>query len=355
MKTLRNIYLKICSIENLSEAISRSAKGKRHRREVKRVLHNPLTAAYKIHELLTSGNYKPCGFKKFMRRDGSTGKLREIIKIQYFPDQIIHWAIILQIRDKIIKSSYVYSCGCMPNRGVHYGKNRIARWMRDDRKRTKYVAKLDIAKFYPSIPQLELKESLRRLTSDKKALALLDAIVESFPQGLPIGYLTSQWLSNWFLQPLDYHIKQQLNVRYYIRYMDDLVFFGSNKRKMHRQIRAIEEFLQGLGLRLNHKTQIFPTKARALDFMGFRFFSDRITLRKSIMYRACRSPKRFKRHPTVRNAARVISYLSWLRHARIYQAYRKHILNKVRISKLKGMISNDSQTRSNLSKLRQAT
>lgn len=341
MKTLKEIYSKICSVENISEAIRCSVRGKKRRAEVRAVLQKPLTAAYRIHELLTTKSYKPCGFRSFLRQDGSTGKMRKIIKIRYFPDQIIHWAIILQIREKIINSSYVYSCGCMPGRGVHYGKKQIAKWMRDDRKHTKYVAKLDISKFYPSVSHSKIKDSFRRLTSDKQALELLDAIIDSFPDGLPIGYLTSQWLSNWFLRPLDYHIKQSLGIKYYVRYMDDLVFFGNNKKKMREQVLSIRCFLADMNLSLNRKTQIFPIKARALDFMGFRFFDNRIILRKSILFRACKSPRRFKKRRTVKNAARVLSYLSWLRHAQIYKVYYKYIFNKVKIYKLKELVRND--------------
>ena len=43
--------------------------------------------------------------------------------------------------------------------------------------------------------------------------------------GIPLGFYTSQWLSNWYLQGLDHFIKEQLCAVHYMRYMDDMVVF----------------------------------------------------------------------------------------------------------------------------------
>ena len=74
----------------------------------------------------------------------------------------------------------------------------------------------------------------RRQIKDQDCLWLIDAIIDAV-RGLPIGNYTSQWFANFFLQGLDHFIKEKLGVKYYIRYVDDLVLLGSNKRNYIRQ------------------------------------------------------------------------------------------------------------------------
>ena len=49
--------------------------------------------------------------------------------------------------------------------------------------------------------------------------------------GLPIGFYTSQWFANWFLQPFDHYVKEELKAKCYVRYMDDIVILGANVKE----------------------------------------------------------------------------------------------------------------------------
>ena len=75
-------------------------------------------------------------------------------------------------------------------------------------------------------------------------LYILALIIDGSEVGLPLGFYTSQWLSNFMLQPLDHFIKEQLKAVHYIRYMDDMVVFGKNKKELHRMQQEIERFLR---------------------------------------------------------------------------------------------------------------
>ncbi|HEY5311090.1 MAG TPA: RNA-directed DNA polymerase [Pirellulales bacterium] len=52
------------------------------------------------------------------------------------------------------------------------------------------------------------------------------------PKGLPIGNLTSQFFANVLLDPIDHFIKEELRVPGYVRYADDLLKFGDDKRQL---------------------------------------------------------------------------------------------------------------------------
>lgn len=75
-------------------------------------------------------------------------------------------------------------------------------------------------------------------------LWLIDSIIDSSKEGLPIGNYTSQWFANFYLEDLDHYIKETLKVKYYIRYMDDMVLFSNNKKELKKVKLAIDDFLK---------------------------------------------------------------------------------------------------------------
>ena len=104
-----------------------------------------------------------------------------------------------------------------------------------------------------------------------------------------------------------------------MRYMDDMVIFGSNKKVLHRTRQAISDYLENeLGLSLKDNWQVFRfsyenDKGRDLDFMGFRFFRNRTILRKTIMYKATRKARKLSRKRETDDTRRPSdAVISWL-------------------------------------------
>ncbi|MCX5677655.1 MAG: RNA-directed DNA polymerase [Candidatus Omnitrophica bacterium] len=94
-------------------------------------------------------------------------------------------------------------------------------------------------------------------------------------KGLPIGNLTSQFLANLYLNELDYFVKFQLRVRHYIRYMDDFLIFGNDKKALIEVKGKIRDFLkERLALQMHEgKSQIYNTE-KGIKFLGFRIYKD---------------------------------------------------------------------------------
>lgn len=193
MKRTGNIFEKICVEENILRAIENASRGKHNRRGVQNVIEHKEQAAAEIKALLESGTYKSKPYKPFEIMDGPGRKQRTIYCPTFYPDQIVHWAIMQVIEPILMKGMYEFSCGSIPGRGMHYGKRYIERWLRRDKKHTKYCLKLDIKKYYPHIDNAVLKNQFRRKIKDQKALWLIDSIIDSHVEGLPIGNYTSQW------------------------------------------------------------------------------------------------------------------------------------------------------------------
>ena len=360
MKRIGNIYEKLIDKDNILAAIKKASAGKRHRESVQRVLADIPGHVDQIHALLKNKTYKPCRVQEKTVKEGARQKERKITTIKFFPDQIIHWCAVLQIQDAIMKSAYQLSCGSMPGRGTHYARNFVARWMQRDRKNTKYVAKLDVSKFYPSIPHEQVKASLRRKFKDSDLLWLLDSIIghwsrdkkEQDKTGLPIGFLTSQWFANLLLQPIDYRIKQVLGAKYYIRYMDDMIVFGRNKKQLHRITRDVSAQLSDLGLKLKDNWQIFQPETRPVDFMGFRFHREKITLRRSLMLRITRRCRKVlkKHNPGPHESSSVLSYMGWIKYSNSYGMFNRRIKPFVNIKKAKQCVSAACKAASQITK-----
>lgn len=410
MKTYKNLYEKIIAKDNLRKAFFKAAKGKRNRRDIKEVLDHVDDHVEILHRILEREEFKPAHHKPVQINDGFKMKKREIIKPFYKYEQVVHHAIIQilapaddeiaadpTLKKVINRGAYEFTCGSVKGRGAHYGKRYIERWIRNDRKNTKYVLKIDVKQFFPSVPHDILKAKLRKVIADEKTLRLLDLIIDAVPSGLPLGYYTSQWLANFYLQDLDHFIKQEVllperekkmeqygarkakkgvtgykmpeylcGAKYMVRYMDDIVIFGANKRELKIMLKRIERYCEEkLGLVIKKNKQIFPlskeieitptaqtkmgskTKpkikeiGRALDFMGFLFHRTRTTIRKAILYRITRKARRIGKKDKINwyDASSMVSRMGYFRHADAYAVYVERVKPYVKIKRLKQIIS----------------
>ena len=210
---------------------------------------------------------------------------------------------------------------------------------------------MDIRKYFESIPHDILKAKLSRIILDKDFLKVVNTIIDVQEIGLPLGFYTSQWLANFYLTDLDHFIKEELCAKYYVRYMDDMVILGGNKRQLHKMRQEIEKYLNEiLGLQMKDNWQVFKieyvdkhgkTHGRALDFMGFKFYRNRTTLRRNIMLRASKKAKRIKNKdkPTLYDCRQMLSYTGWISATDTYGFYKKYIKPYVNIRYMKKRIS----------------
>ena len=342
MKRVGNLFEKICSLSNLETAVLNASANKRKRRRVRYAVEHKEQAAAEIRRMLLGGTFRPGRCLSREIYDHSSHKVRTINCPLFWPDQIVHWAIIQVIRPVLMRGMSPFSCGSIPGRGIHYGQKYLRRWLSRDHKNTKYCLKLDVRKFYQSVGHAQLKAMLRRKIKDKQALALLDAIVDSYPQGLPIGYYTSQWLANFYLEDLDHYIKEQLGIRYALRYVDDMVLFGPSKRKLHKAREQIAAYLKPLGLELKVDWQVFRVDKRPVDMLGYRFYRDHVTLRRRNALKIRRRVKRAHKrgYITLHDARAILSNVGMITHSNSNMFYKRYIVPYVNIKKLKELISN---------------
>lgn len=349
MKSYKHLYEVCISESNRKESIKLAKHSKRIRKIIKeRHLSDDvlIAEAYDLLENFESADHTPIHIY-----DGISRKERKII-VPTMEELIVQHCVVNALKPMFYRGMYEHSYASLPDRGAHKGKKIIEKWIAHDSKNVKYVLKMDIHHFFDSIPHDILKAMLSKKIRDEKMLNLLFKIIDVTDIGIPLGFYTSQWFSNWYLQGLDHYIKEQLGAVHYIRYMDDMVIFGSNKKVLHRMRQAVDDYLhKELGLELKGNWQVFrfsygKNQDRDLDFMGFRFFRNRTVLRKSIMFKATRKAKRIsvKERPTIYDARQMMSYLGWIKCTDTYTMYLFWIKPYVNFQKMKRKISKYDKT-----------
>lgn len=343
MKRTGYLYETMCDIDFIKQAIHNAAKGKTNRSYIKKIMADIDGYAMKIKCMLETETIELQPNTYCQIYDNSCRKMRRITIPAFFPDQIIHWIVITAIQPVILRGMYRYCCGSIPNRGGIDAKAYVETAVHDEKMR--YVAKLDISKFFDNVNPEILLEKFKRKIKDKRVIDLIRKILVNGGNSLPIGYYTSQWFSNFYLEGLDHYIKEQLHIKYYVRYVDDMVLIDSNKRRLHKAIKAIEMYLNGIDLHLKDNWQVWKLNSRPIDFVGYRFYKEKTLLRKRIFFRLCRRTRKIKKtgYITPHQAMSMLSLLGWLSHIDACNFYKRNIYPYAPKSKLTKIVSNHSK------------
>jgi RNA-directed DNA polymerase len=306
MKRIGNLYELIISMDNLRKADELARKGKKKSYGVRVHDKNRDDNILKLHESLKNKTFKTSDYHIFKIFEP---KEREIYRLPYFPDRIVHHAV-MNVLEPIWMSIFTddtYSC--IKGKGIHAAVKKLKRDLKDT-DGTRYCLKLDIKKFYPSIDHDILKTIVRRKIKDNDLLWLLDEIIDSAP-GVPIGNYLSQYFANLYLAYFDHYIKEDLRVKYYYRYADDIVILSNNKEDLHYLLNTIKNYFNDhLNIEVKRNYQVFPIDARGIDFLGYRFYHTHTLLRKSIKKRFARAVSRKKGDLRQVHAA----YWGWAKH-----------------------------------------
>lgn len=139
---------------------------------------------------------------------------------------------------------------------------------------TGYFVKIDVRKYFASISHTLLKEKLSKVLKDKQCLDLIFTIIDSYnfdsDMGLPIGNQSSQYLALLYLNDFDRYFKEKLQVKYYLRYMDDIVMIVDSKEVAKKCLSKAGELLERERLTINPKSDIRPIKC-GIEFLGWNF------------------------------------------------------------------------------------
>ena len=134
-------------MENIQKAHLNARKGKAHYHEVRMVNANEDLYLSKIQDMLLNKTFQNSEYTTFIKLDSK--KEREIFKLPYFPDRIIHHCIVQILEPIWMKTLIPDTYSSLKGRGIHKGVKRIKAALTDKENAT-YCLKMDVRKFYPS-------------------------------------------------------------------------------------------------------------------------------------------------------------------------------------------------------------
>lgn len=369
MTGTKDLFDSICSMDNLYRAYQNAKSGKGWYTEVKQIEKRPFYYLAGLQYMLKNHLFKTSEYEIFILNEGK--KKRDVYKLPFFPDRIAQWAILQVIEPFLLANMTADTYSAIPGKGIqpivddlrgHYktkivdGKKKsvwVPSILLTDEENTRYCYKIDLHHYYQSINHEVLKQKFRKVFKDPELLWLLDEIADSINTateedlielslsgeievdpntGIPIGNYMSQYSGNFYLSSFDHWVKEELHAKHNYRYMDDIVIFSSSKEELHEIHKKVTAYLRDyLHLNIKGNYQIFPTKVRGVDFVGYRFFGEYTLLRKSTAInfkrkmRACRKKMENNIPPTYSEWCSFNSYKGWLGNCDSYRLSKKYI------------------------------
>lgn len=318
MKRIGNLYKKIYCVNNLILADQKARKGKGHTYGVKLHDKNSTENLLKLSDMLKNKTYRTSDYSVFKIYEP---KEREIFRLPYFPDRIVHHAIMNVLEPIWVSIFTADTYSCIKGKGIHACQKKLESDLRNNKAETTYCLQLDIKKFYPSVDHKILAQIIAKKIKDKDLKWLLSEIIGS-AEGLPIGNYLSQYLANLYLAYFDHWLKEEKRVKYYYRYADDIVILSSSKSELWTIYADIKEYLaKHLKLEIKDNYQIYPVASRGIDYVGYVFYHTHTLLRKSIKKRMAKAAKRKN------NKKSLAAYYGWAKHCD-----SKHLLKKLNIN-----------------------
>lgn len=296
--------VKLCQVwswDNLVAAEKEAHKGKGHSYGVKRFNEMGVEKGLReIQRMLSDGSFKSSAPTIAIVHCPS-GKMREITKVPYYPDHIVHHALMRVLLPSMVRSYYQDSFASIKGRGIHKALYRVRKWV--DLHKELYFAKTDFKKFYANIDQEKCYLALCRMYHDEGIRRLLKEILTVREKGLGIGLYPVQAIANFYLNELDRRIGK--HGAHIFRYCDDILVTGETKKAVWDAVNEIRRCADDIGLSVHDGVDLDRvTEETAIDFVGYRVFSNRTFIRN-------RMKKRMKRSG---RPEQLVSYRGWLIH-----------------------------------------
>lgn len=178
MRSYNNLYEPMLQDDYIKQCFINASKKKKNRNDVREVLENLDEHTELLKKMLTEELFIPDYHKPSIINESSSKKTRRILKPHYKYEQVIHHCAIGQFKPIVMNGLYEFSCGSIPDRGVHYGKKHMRKWLDSYDGKKFFVLKMDVHHFFESINRRILKRKLKEVIRDKRFYRLLCILIE---------------------------------------------------------------------------------------------------------------------------------------------------------------------------------
>ena len=250
------------------------------------------------------------------------GKQRDI-RACHINDRLVQNSLCEQVLLPQLTPKFIYdNCATLKGKGIDFALKRAKQHLQAAHRtygfgKSFYGARIDISKYFDSIDHDSLRKTARKLIKEDDIYELVSYFIGTFSfaltkdktplpekdyyitknkkyikvhpkrfkpnvkyyeyneKSLGLGSQTSQLLALLALNEIDHFIKEQLHIKFYGRYMDDLYLLHNDSQYLAYCLNEIEKKLQEIGLKMNRKktsiTKIEPIKADKKKKAPFKY------------------------------------------------------------------------------------
>jgi hypothetical protein len=290
-------------LHDLLEAYFKARKNKRNKKDQVEFEQNFESSLMGLHKQIVQREFKPQNYTAFVNKKPV---IREVFAPS-FRDRVVHH-LLYKYLSEIYEPYFINdSYSCRVGKGTLYGVYRLKDMLyscSNGYSKDCYVLKLDISGYFYNINKNILYKMCcgkmkKHFLKDKYELVdyllrkiLFDDVIDGAVKisrlsdwkllrkdrslyntprdiGLPIGNLTSQLFSNIYMNEFDNFMKDDLDIKYYGRYVDDSVIVHKDKEFLKKLIKTSQNFLRNnLGLEIHPNKIYLQHYVKGVEFLG---------------------------------------------------------------------------------------
>lgn len=269
MKRAGHLIEKIADLENLQLAYYKAQRGKADKQEVGEYGKRLQTNLQNLQEQILTGEVETGNYHFFTIYDPK----QRLIGAAPFGQRVLHHALMNVCHPFFEKVQIFDSYATRPEKGTYAALARAKCYNRQHR----WFLKLDYRKYFDSLSHTVLKGQLCALFKDPRLLRIFECIIDSYAvkegRGVPIGNLTSQYFANHYLAAADHYVKEVLQIKAFVRYMDDCVLWHGDKEILLYAGFKLNQHAETV-LKLNLKPFCLNQNSHGLPFLGYLLYPD---------------------------------------------------------------------------------
>lgn len=230
--------------------------------------------------------------------------IREIYAAQFF-DRVVQHFYMKEIEEILENELVDGCCSCRKGKGTDYALKLLRKYLVEISnygKKDCFFLKIDLSGYFMSIDRKKVSEKFLKLIKTKYKgkhksllLYLTPVIYENNPElnciykcdekirkqvperrkldsnsnyGMAIGNLTAQAGSNLNLCKFDKYVINELGLKQYIRYVDDIIIISDNKKQLVDVLPKIVKKLKNINQTINRKKTKIDTAYHGVEFLG---------------------------------------------------------------------------------------
>ncbi len=271
MQRANNLFERIPLRGNLLLAVAKALRGKRAKRDARAWVAGLDANLERLSEEICSGEVRVGEARQFMIHDPK----ERLITAPCFGERVLHHAVMNVCEAEFERRLVFHTYACRRGKGQFAALEAA----RNFAAQNTWFLKMDVRKYFESIPKAGMLDRLRRVFAERRVLDLFARMLHAHRPGercgLPIGSLISQHCANLYLDAVDRLVTQDLGLGASVRYMDDCVVWAQDKPTLIGVREAVRARLAAMGLAFKCEPQL-NRSTHGMDFLGHRVLARRV-------------------------------------------------------------------------------